>query len=79
MQLDYRLGRAKRSPWKQRQTQIYGRGIQGVDGVVQIDAKNAAMGFFEGGKYREPICASRAIGRKFPSRLIIPDLCELIF
>ncbi len=39
MQLDRCLGRAKRSPWKKRQTQVYGRGIQGVYGVVQIDAK----------------------------------------
>jgi len=39
MQLDRRLGGAERRPWKQRQAQIDGRGIQGVDGVVQIDAK----------------------------------------
>ena len=39
MQLDRRLGGAKWRPWKQRQTQVDGRGIQGVDGVVQVDAE----------------------------------------
>ncbi len=39
MQLDRCLGGAERRPWKQRQAQVYGRGIQGVDGVVQVDSK----------------------------------------
>jgi len=39
MQLDGGLGGTKRRPWKQRQAQIDGGGIQGVDGVVQVDAK----------------------------------------
>ena len=39
MQLDRRLVGAERRPWEQRQAQVYGRGIQGVDGVVQIDAE----------------------------------------
>ena len=39
VQLDSRLGRAKRSPRKDRQTQVDGAGIQSVDRVVEIDAK----------------------------------------
>ena len=39
VQLDGRLGRAKRRPGKQAQTQIDGAGVQRIDGVVQIDAE----------------------------------------
>ena len=39
MQFHSRPGSAKRSPWKQRQAKTYGGGIQGVNSVVQIDAK----------------------------------------
>src|ERR1700746_137280 len=39
VQLDGRLGRAERRPWKYRQTQINRRGIEGVDGFLQIDAE----------------------------------------
>ena len=39
VQLDGRLGRAKRSPRKHRQAQVDGAGIQRVDRVFQIDAK----------------------------------------
>lgn len=39
MQSDGCFGGTKRRPWKQRQAQVYGRGIQGVHGVVQIDAE----------------------------------------
>ena len=39
MQLDGRLGRAKRGPRKHRQEQVDGAGIQRVDRVFQIDAK----------------------------------------
>lgn len=39
MQLDRSLGGAERCPRKQRQTQVDSRGIQGVDGVVQVDAE----------------------------------------
>ena len=37
VQLDSRLGGAKRCPVEQRQAQIDGRGIQGVDGIIQIE------------------------------------------
>lgn len=33
------LGGTKRRPWEQRQAQVDGRGIQGVDRVVQVDAE----------------------------------------
>ena len=39
VQLDGRLGRAKRSPRKYRQAQVDGAGIQSIDRVFQIDAK----------------------------------------
>ena len=39
VQLDGRLGRAKRRPRKHRQAQIDGAGIQSVDRVFQIDTK----------------------------------------
>ncbi len=39
VQLDSRLGRAKRRPGKYRQAQIDGAGIQSVDRIFQIDAK----------------------------------------
>lgn len=39
MQFDGRLSRAKRRPWKQRQTEIDGRGIQGIDRLVQIESQ----------------------------------------
>ena len=39
VQLDGRLGRAKRSPRKYRQAQVDGTGIQSIDRVFQIDAK----------------------------------------
>ena len=39
MQLDRRLGRTKRRPWKQRQAQIYGRRVQGIDRVGEIDSE----------------------------------------
>ena len=39
MQLDRCLGGTKRRPWKQRQAQVDGRGIQCVDRVVQVDAE----------------------------------------
>src|SRR6266540_2142023 len=39
VQLDGRLGRAKRSPSKYRQAQIDGAGIQSVDRVFEVDAK----------------------------------------
>ena len=39
VQFDCRLGAAERCPWKQRKTQVDGRRIQGVNGIVQIDAK----------------------------------------
>jgi len=39
VQLDRSLGCTKRRPWKQRQTQVYGRGIQRVDRAVQSDTK----------------------------------------
>src|SRR5574340_959032 len=39
VQLDRRLGIAKRRPWKQRQAQIDGGGIQSIDRVVQIDGQ----------------------------------------
>src|SRR5207247_1840271 len=39
VQLDSRLGRAKRSPSKHRQTQIDGAGIQSVDRVFEGDTK----------------------------------------
>src|SRR4030065_667052 len=39
MQLDRSLGGTERRPWKQRQTQVDGGGIQSVYGVVQIDAE----------------------------------------
>jgi len=37
MQFDSRLVRAKRCPWIQRQTKVYRRGIEGVDGCIQVD------------------------------------------
>ena len=39
MQFERCLGRTKRCPWKQGQAQVYGRRIQCVDCVVQIDIK----------------------------------------
>src|SRR5213594_3338428 len=39
VQLDSRLDRAKRSPRKDRQTQIDDANIQNVDRVIEIDAK----------------------------------------
>jgi len=39
VQLDCRLGRAERRPREDRQTQIDGRGIQGVDGVIEFHAE----------------------------------------
>ena len=39
VQLDGRLGRAKRSPSKYRQAKIDGAGIQSVDRVLEVDAK----------------------------------------
>jgi hypothetical protein len=39
VQLDGRLGRAKRRPRKYRQAQVDGAGIQSIDRVFQIDAK----------------------------------------
>src|SRR4029077_3429619 len=39
VQLDGCLGRAKRSPSKQRQAQVDGAGIQSVDRVFEVDAK----------------------------------------
>ena len=39
MKLDRRLGRAKRCPGKQRQAQIDRRGIQRVDGILQVHAE----------------------------------------
>ena len=39
VQLDGRLGRAKRRPRKHRQAQIDGGGVQSVDGIFQIDPK----------------------------------------
>ena len=39
VQLDGRLGRAKRRPGKHRQTQVDGAGIQSVDRVFEIDTK----------------------------------------
>ena len=39
MHLDGRLGSAKRGPGEQRQAQIDRRGIQGIDGVVQIETR----------------------------------------
>lgn len=37
--LDHRLGRAKRCPGKDRQTEVDGRRVQGVGRVLQLDAK----------------------------------------
>src|SRR5438093_1567324 len=39
VQLDSRLGRAKRSPSKHRQAQVDGAGIQSVDSIFEIDAE----------------------------------------
>lgn len=39
MQLDCRLGRTERSPREQRQAQVDGRGIQGVDRIGKVDAE----------------------------------------
>src|SRR5206468_11461699 len=39
VQLDGRLGRAKRSPSKHRQAQVDGAGIQSVDSIFEIDAE----------------------------------------
>lgn len=39
MHPDGGLGRAKRRPRKHRQAQVDGRGVQGIDGIGQIDAK----------------------------------------
>ena len=39
VQLDGRLGRAKRSPSKYRKAQVDGAGIQSIDRVFEIDAK----------------------------------------
>lgn len=39
MQLDGRFGRTEGCPWKQREVQVDGRGIQGVGGIVQLDTE----------------------------------------
>src|ERR1019366_5358162 len=39
MQFDCSLGGAERRPWKQRKAQVYGRRIQRVNSVVEIDTK----------------------------------------
>jgi hypothetical protein len=39
MQSDRRLAGAKRCPWKQRQAHVYGRRIQCVDRIGQIDTE----------------------------------------
>lgn len=39
MQLDGRLGRTKRCPWKHRQAQIDGAGIEGVNRRVELQSK----------------------------------------
>ena len=39
VQLDRRLGRAKRRPRKHRQAQVDGAGIQSVDRLFEIDTK----------------------------------------
>jgi len=39
MHFDRRFGRTKRCPWKKRQAQVDGRGIQSVDRVGEVDAE----------------------------------------
>ena len=41
VQLDGRLGRAKRRPVEQAQAQVDGGGVQRIDGVVELDARAA--------------------------------------
>src|SRR5208337_1046216 len=55
MQLDRRLGRAKRCPRKQRQTQIDGGGVQRIYGVVQLQAQRL-------GRVQPPCDANQGLG-----------------
>lgn len=75
MQLDRRLGGAEWCPWKQRQTQVDGCGIQGVDGIVQVDTEAvvavqlARMPDEQGGQVRPdaPVAPFVGIGQCRPS------------
>ena len=86
MQLDGCLGRAERRPRKYRQTQIDGRGVERVDGFLQIDAEgllriqrpgDADQALGEIG-VDAPVAHSVGIGQRIAShRRTNPEMIEL--
>lgn len=80
MQFDSRLGAAKCSPPKQRQAQVYGRGIQGINHLVYIQSnrvlgiQTARLGdeYLSQGFVKAPVAMLVGVGQ-VRARHIAPD------